>query len=291
MSLCWLATLILVSDPSTQALGQGGVMRFCQSGASGATISASGSTDFDANAGSGELVLHARALPQGTSGMFFYGNRSQAPLPFGGGSLCVGSTSGLGRLGLVSSGPSGHEVSQEVDFMAAPSVATTITPGSSWYFQFVLLGAAPDLTDALRIQFVPPLLVEGVIEFADWPRSTHPLGQTADGGMVVMNTQAELQSFWDQHAAGFTPPPPVPVIDMGQHTVISVHAGRRFTLGYDIAITEVALSVNTLRVTSEELRPTSGTVPSETNPMHMVALRKVEGARLGEWIAEVRFYP
>ena len=78
---------------------------------------------------------------------------------------------------------------------------------------------------------------------------------------------------------------------MSQTTLIAVFAGRRFALGYDIVVTDVALSVTTLRVSSEESVPCGGSIFSETNPMQMVAVRKIDGAILAEWDARTLICP
>ena len=289
------ATLALFLLPlgTLRAQSQGGVTHFCSGGVGSATISASGSTRFDANGGSGELVLHAQGLPSASSGLFFYGDLRQPRVPFGNGSLCVAGTPQLWRTAVVSTPVGGSSVSSALDYLLPPAAAAAITPGSSWNFQYWFRdGAGFDLSDAMRIDFVPAAPVSLVSVLEDRARSGHPLGQLPEGGLVLINTQAELESFWALHTAPFTPGLPLPAVDMTQATLIAVFAGQRFSLGYDIEFTAVELSVTSLRLTSLEQRPGAGcgTIPSETNPMQLVAIRKVDAAQLGEWIAEVEVY-
>jgi len=275
--------LALATSFASTAQAQGGVTRYCQSGAAGATIAATGSADFAANGGSGDLVLHASGLPAGAVGLFFYGPQAQPATPLGAGSLCVGGGAPVWRLGVVPS--SAGAATQPVDYLAPPDPAARITPGSTWHFQFWFRAqGSSDTTDALRIQFVPPGSIGPVTTVAHWLHSGHPLGQQSfTGGVVVIDSDLELRDFWGLHTAGFQPPPPLPNVDLSLNTVIAVFIGRRLTLGYDVTVTDVSLSVSTLHVSSDESVPCNGALFAESNPMVLVAVPKVPGATLGSW--------
>jgi len=275
--------LVLATSLAQNAHAQGGVTSYCQSGAAGATIWASGSADFSAAGGSGDLVLHATGLPASSLGLFFYGAQSQPATPLGAGFLCVGGGAPVWRLGVVPS--SAGNASQAVDYLTPPNPAAQITPGSTWHFQFWFrTPGSSNTTDALQIQFVPPSSVTPVVPVAHWFHSGHPLGQqTFTGGVVVINSDLELRDFWQLHSVGFQPPPPLPTVDLSLNTVVAVFIGRRLSLGYDVAMTDVSLSVSTLHISSDETVPCGGTLFSETNPMVLVAVPKVPGATLGSW--------
>lgn len=288
-----LGLLALSSFTSTELFAQGGVTRFCTSGANGATIAATGSADFNANAGAGDLVLHADGLPGGSLGLFFYGASAQAANPLGGGFLCVGGGAPVWRLGVVGTAPGEQTVSWSLDYQAPPAAGAQIAPGSTWNFQFWFRdGASSDLTDALEIQFVPPQPVGAFTTIVDMPRTGHPLGQTFEGGVVVMNTYAELRDFWELHTAPWIPQPPLPSVDMSQETLIAVVNGRRFTSGYDHTIDGLALSVTTLDVSTTEYQPGlgCGTLFSEMNPVHVISIPKIPNVVLGTWNYQVNVY-
>ncbi len=268
------------------AAPQGGVTRFCVPSPQGATLTATGSADLTVNGGSGDLVLRADGLPQSTVGMFLYGDQMQAASPVGNGFLCVAGSPQIFRLGLLSTGPNDTSVSFALDYQQAPSPAAQILPGSSWNFKFWCRdGMTSDLADALQIEFGRPTPVDHWAIVADYTRSQHPLGQTLDGGVVVVNTDAEWDDLWALHWQGVPSAPPAPNVDMSTTTLIAAFSGRNLTSGYDMEVTAVQLSVSTLHVTTLKTQPGvgCGTFPSESQPLQIIAIRKVDGAILGEW--------
>lgn len=285
-----LAVACLITSP---LLANGGVSSYCTSGNQGARISATGSADFTANGGAGDLVLRASGLPAGTLGLFFYGSDAQSPLPLGNGFLCVGGGASQWRLGTVAAGQGQTEVAWNLDYNSPPDALAQITPGSTWNFQFWFRdGASSDLTDAIEIQFVPPSALEPVVTVADFSRSSHPLAQTFEGGALLLNTDAEYQAFWQAHTASFIPPPPAPVVDMNQVSLVAVFAGRRLSSGFDVAVDQVLLSVTTVEVDYTERQPGQGCGVnfSETSPMELVAVRKVDGGHLGRATKQIFVY-
>ncbi len=281
--LSFLSALVLLTSFTSQATAQGGVTRFCSSGAGGATLFATGSAEFGVNGGSGDLVLTADGLPGGATGIFLQSAQAQPPTPLGAGVLCLGGGAPIWRLGVVPTG--GGSAVQALDYLAPPNPAAQITPGSTWNFQFWFRTASTtDTSDALRIDFLPPNSLAPVVEILHSTHSSHPLGNLdATGGVVVMNTAQELRDFWDLHTAGAQPQPPLPSVDMSRNTLIAVFIGRRLTSGYDVEVTDVSLSVTSLHVSSDETIPCGGVLFTETNPMVVLAVRKVPGAVLGAW--------
>ncbi len=273
--------LLLALAPGA-AIAQGGVTRYCQSGASGAQLFASGSTDFAANGGAGDLVLTAVGLHAQVPGLVFYGDAATAGTPLGNGSLCVAGSAGLFRLPVSASDSSGV-LGQAIDYGAPPVVAAQITPGSTWNFQcWFRDGTSSDLTDALSIDFVPPRPLP-FTALLTGTKSVHPLAWS-QGGALVIRDQAEYDAFWALHD-GFTPPQTPPAVDFTQSAIVAVFAGRRFTSGYAIAVRNVRLSVSTLDVDSLETQPGlgCGVVFTETNPFQLVTVRRVPGLELGDW--------
>ncbi|MEM8711662.1 MAG: protease complex subunit PrcB family protein [Planctomycetota bacterium] len=284
---------LAASSSLVLAQGPGGVTRFCQTGAQRARIFAGGSSDFQVNGGSGDLVLRAVGIPASTVGLFFYGGQEQAPAAAGNGFLCIGAGAGPFRMDPVATGPTETSVTSPVDYLQPPTAAGEILPGSAWNFQFWFRDSTGfDLTDAIRIEFGPPEAITQSTVVAEAFRSRHPLAQTFEGGVVVMNTAAELRLNWALHTEGVTPAPPLPQVDMDEVTVIAAFAGRRLTSGYTMSITGVDVSIATLDVATDERRPGSGcgTFASETQPMQFIAVRKIDGARLGEWTPAVTTY-
>ena len=117
------------------------------------TIGASGSQGVSAN----NLVLEADGLPALQNGVFFYGP-VQAQVPFGNGFLCVGTgATGIARLAIEQSDALGF-MQHALDLTAPPTSPTTITFGSTWFFQGwyrdpAAGGAAFNLTDGLEVTF------------------------------------------------------------------------------------------------------------------------------------------
>lgn len=123
------------------------VVRYCQSGALGSVLTATGSTSLAAN----NFALHASQIPPQKSGLFFY-SRARASAPFGNGTRCVGTPAA--RLPLVQSG-AGTTLDLALNFNALPS-AGAIVAGDLWNFQcWFRDGALYDLSDALQVIFVP----------------------------------------------------------------------------------------------------------------------------------------
>jgi hypothetical protein len=283
--LALLAVTFLLTPTSS---AQGGVSRFCQSGAAGATLSASGSTSFGAGGGSGDLVLHVSGVTPGAFGVFFYGSQIQAPSPLGNGFLCIGGGSPLWRLGLASPGSGSTEASLAVDYLTPVNPAAQINAGSTWNFQYWFRSAGTsDTTDGIQILFVPPVSLGVGAEVGTYNRSGHPFGQQPNGGVVLMNSTQQLQDLWARHWSLATNPPPLPAIDMAQNTLVAVFLGHRLSLGYAVQVTDISLSVSTLHISSDEYTPCGGTIFSETNPMQLIAIPRVNGASLGSWTSNV----
>ena len=122
------------------------VQRYCQSGAAGSVITATGSTSIAAN----DLVLHASNVPPQKSGLFFC-SIARLSSPLGSGTRCVGNPAR--RLPLVSSG-----VGTTLDYaLNLPTEAIApVSAGELWNFQcWFRDGAQSDLSDALQVIFVP----------------------------------------------------------------------------------------------------------------------------------------
>jgi len=111
----------------------GGTSTYCvtspNSVGSGALIGSSGSTSIAAN----DFVLQATACPLNKFGLFYYGDL-QTQVPAGDGFRCVGSSTSLFRLPVVSTGGTGS-ASFAVDYNNLPN-GGDILPGSTWNFQF-----------------------------------------------------------------------------------------------------------------------------------------------------------
>ncbi|MCC6407351.1 MAG: agmatine deiminase family protein [Planctomycetes bacterium] len=124
---------------------------YCASGAHGAHIGTTGTQSVAAN----ELVLHALPVPKHVNGIFFYGDL-QKQLPFGNGTLCVGATAALARLGPPTNAGIAGELVHALDVTDPPTPSALITPGSTWNFQaWFRDGASFDLSDALQVTFIP----------------------------------------------------------------------------------------------------------------------------------------
>lgn len=278
-----LFTLLALS-PSVDA--QGNVTSFCMSGASGATISATGSTDPTAMQGAGDLVLRAEGLPQGSLGIFIQGNLAQAALPFGGGYLCIGGTPKLWRHGPVSTGPMGTSLSYPLDMSMPVHPAAQITPGSTWNFQaWFRTGLGSDLTDAIEVRFDRPSTIGVGTELIESNGSKHPLGTTPQGGALLISSAPELQAFWDLHTAGVTGAPPPPVVDWSQDVVVAVFAGLRLTSGYSIEITDLSLGATDLHVTTVETKPGAGcgVFFKHSQPFQLVSIPAIPFLEIRTW--------
>ena len=101
-----------------------------------------------------DLVFQASQLPATQNAVLFYG-ASQSSVPFGNGTLCVGSP--FGRLDIVQASAIG-EASWALDVNDPPNTATQITAGTTWYFQAwyrdpAAGGAAFNLSESLEVVF------------------------------------------------------------------------------------------------------------------------------------------
>lgn len=124
---------------------------YCVAGAHGTWIGTTGSQSVAAN----DLVLHALPAPKNVFGIFFYGDL-QKQVPFGNGTLCVGSSTALARLGPPANTGLAGELVHALDITSPPSASAQITPGSTWNFQaWFRDGASFDLSNAIRITFTP----------------------------------------------------------------------------------------------------------------------------------------
>jgi hypothetical protein len=174
------------------------------------------------------------------------------------------------------------ELASAVDYLLAPNPAAQITPGSAWSFQFWFRnGATSDLTDAMRIDFVPPISLGVPPTVLHSNHTGHPLGMLFEGGAIVINSDTELTDFWTLHTSGGVNPPGPPSIDMTQNTLLAVFLGRRITSGYNVIVTDLRQSVSTLHLSLDETIPCGGTLPSESSPMRLVSIRKLPGAVIG----------
>lgn len=281
-SIAILALLGL--SPSLAA--QGNVSSFCMSGTSGASISATGSTDPTAMQGAGDLVLRAEGLPQGSLGIFLQGNLTQAAMPFGGGFLCIGGNPKIWRHGPVTTGPTGTSLSFPLDMSMPVHPAAQITPGSTWNFQaWFRVGGGADLTDAIEVRFDRPSSIGVGTELVQSNGSKHPLGTTPQGGALLISSAPELQAFWDLHMAGVTGAPPPPVVDWSQDVVVAVFAGLRLTSGYSIEITDLSLGATDLHVTTVETKPGPGcgVFFKHSQPFQLVTTPAISFLDLRSW--------
>ena len=266
------------------AFAQGGVTPYCQSGLAGSHISAAGSASFTANGGSGDLVLHANNVGPNAPGLFIMSATAIAPVPFGNGFRCVGGT--VLRLPVIPAGAGSNVRTFGLDYLSS-NASGMITPGSSWNFQlWFRSGGSFDLSDAVRIDFVPPL-PHSFTTIAQGNHSGHPLGWDINGGALIVDDAAEWNTFWDQHAGGVPP-----TVDFTQDVVLAVFAGYRSTGGFSLAITAVDLSVATLDVSSLEQAPGPGcfVTLALTQPFHFVSVPRVEHMQLGTWNASTNIY-
>ncbi|MCB9914606.1 MAG: hypothetical protein H6828_05585 [Planctomycetes bacterium] len=126
----------------------------CSSGANStgapAVMGATGSTSVGGN----NLQLSASPVPN-QPGIFYYGP-GQAAVPFGNGIRCVSAP--FQRLAITVA--TGNTLSYGLDVNNPPTMAGAINAGSTWYFQAWFRdpqagGAGFDLSDALKITFVP----------------------------------------------------------------------------------------------------------------------------------------
>ncbi|MAE28654.1 MAG: hypothetical protein QF615_01010 [Planctomycetota bacterium] len=105
-----------------------------------------------------DLSLQANGCPPQEKGVFFYGG-APASLPFGSGTLCVtAGDAAYFRFAPVVTDNEGSAL-QVLDLSAPTQLSGTITPNSTWYFQFWYTDTCPgrpsgfNFSDALEIQF------------------------------------------------------------------------------------------------------------------------------------------
>jgi len=135
----------------------GAVESYCQ-----ATVTSSGAAARMAAFGSlsvarNEFSLGVSGGPAGQNGLFFYAS-GRVEIPFGDGFLCAGGGQ-LFRLNPPQVMGAGGAALRRVDF-GVPPAAGSITPGSSWNFQFWFRdpaagGAGFNLSDGLGVTFQP----------------------------------------------------------------------------------------------------------------------------------------
>lgn len=273
-----LVSFAFVAPP---ALAQGGVVHYCQSGASGAELDVSGSASFAANGGSGDFTLHASNLPASTTGVFLMGSGITQGIPFGLGYRCVAGP--VYRLRTVGAGLGATSVSHTLDYLAPSNASNLITPGSVWTFQFWFrAGGSFDLTDAAQVVFGPPEPVVGSSSIATGTHSSHPLGWTDAGGIVLVQDATRWNALWAAHDPWQSTPPSV---DFTQDVVLAVFAGRRSTSGHSIQVTNLNLSVATLDVRTFEVAPgrNCNVLFVITQPFDFVRVPRVEFLRMGAW--------
>ena len=151
------------SDPSSDA-NNNGILDSCEclvnaycksepnSTGSSALLSNSGSVSVMHN----DLTLQASGCPPHEKGVFFYGG-APAALPFGDGTLCItAGSAAYYRFSPVMTNASGL-ATQGLDLAAPLQLSGTITPDSTWFFQFWYTDTSSaggfNLSDALEIRF------------------------------------------------------------------------------------------------------------------------------------------
>lgn len=274
---------------SASAFAQlGGVSHYCPSGQAGSHLSVSGSASFAVNGGSGDLVLHADHIGQNASGMFIFAGAATQPFAFGNGFRCISQP--VFRTPIITPPPGSNTSTLALDYLVGnPSI---ITPGSIWYFQFWFRSQGSfDLSDAVQIEFVPPVAVTGWTSIEQGQHSGHPLGGTQGGGTLLIQNQADWTTFWNQHQAVIPTTPP-PAVDFTQDVVVASFAGWISTGGYTHSVTALSLSVATLDVTTHLLSPGPGCAVTLaiTHPYHIVRTPRVEHIQLGQVVPTFSSY-
>lgn len=280
MSIRSLLALVAFAFVASHASAQGGVVHYCQPGASGAQLDVSGSASFAANGGSGDFTLHASNLPAGTTGVFLMGSGITQGIPFGLGYRCVAGP--VYRLRAVSAAPGATSVSHTLDYLAPSNASSLITPGSVWSFQFWFrAGGSFDLTDAAEVVFGPPVPVVGA-SIASGYFSLHPLGWAIGGGIVLVQDATRWSSLWAAHDPLQSQ---TPFVDFTQDVVVAVFTGWHSTSGHSIQVTSLDLSVATLGVRTLEGAPgqNCNVLFVLTQPFEFVRVPRVELMRMGAW--------
>lgn len=265
-----LALTVLASS----AFAQGGTTNFCNTGANGSRISATGSSLLAAN----DLVLHATNVPSGAPGVFIMGQAHQQGFPFGQGFLCLNGT--VLRLPIVTN------ATFAID-NTSPVLAPLLTPSSIWNFQFWFRsGGSFDLSDGLEVTFDTQELVTNIVSIDQSWFSGHPLAW--GGGIELVQDQATWDALWTQHVSNYFPPPPTPFVDFTQRAVVAVFLGSVGHGGVQIQVRSCGLSVTTLDVRTTTTGPgiNCPVTAVMTQPCHIVSVPRVPGMTLGAWIGD-----
>jgi hypothetical protein len=272
---------VLFTTLASSTFAQGGTSTFCQTGANGSRISATGSSLLAANGGAGDLVLHATNVPPGAPGIFIMNQALSQGFGFGQGSLCL--------LGSIVRLPVVTNATFALDY-TAPAVIGLFTPGSSWNFQFWFRSAPSfDLSDGIEITFDTNELVTDVVNVQQSWYSGHPLAW--GGGIELIQDQTTWDAFWVQHTAGQFPPPAAPFVDFTQRAVVAVFLGTVSHGGVQLTVRSCALSVTTLEVRTITTGPGINCPVTWviTQPCHFVSVPRVPGMTLGNWISDGLF--
>ena len=97
---------------------------------------------------------------------------------------------------------------------------------------------------------------------------------------VLVRTDAELKTLWQQHA----PDRPLPKIDLSKEMIVAVFMGSRPNAGFSTAVVSATAAAGVLMVRYSETKPGPGTVAAQilTFPYHIVAIPKAD-------VRDVRF--
>lgn len=91
----------------------------------------------------------------------------------------------------------------------------------------------------------------------------------------VIDNCSDWQILWGMIHTGETPKPPVPLVDFTKCTILGVFYGQKPTSAYNISISSVVETENTVDVFVTESSPTGGVVlPVVTYPYHIIKIRK-----------------
>jgi hypothetical protein len=95
-----------------------------------------------------------------------------------------------------------------------------------------------------------------------------------DARQVLVRSDAELRTLWQQHA----PDRPVPNVDFSKEMVVAVFMGSRPNAGFSTAIVSATAAAGALIVRYSETRPKPGAMTAQvlTFPYHIVAIPKAE---------------
>ncbi|MEM7200946.1 MAG: hypothetical protein AAF628_11805 [Planctomycetota bacterium] len=148
-----------------------------------------------------------------------------------------------GELSLATTTPSGAATGDQVYLQA------TLDNGTSGGARL-----SPGLTLTVIDRVLEPIQQEVL--------TRHPLGQTAEGGIVILRNATAWTAFWAEHNAGLTALPPLPSVDFTRDVVVAAYAGTRASGGYALEVLAVRreaspAGIRTL-VDTEETRPGPG---------------------------------